>query len=243
MLKIALCDDDELQLNLLQELLFEYNSVSPYRVDVYAFASGADLLKAIERNGRYDIYILDIMMPEMDGMELAKHLRENDEIGKIVFLSAETSFVYKAFAVSASGYLIKPIDAEELYELIRTLRTKIEKEKPSYVLIKADHGDRRVEVKNILYVDMVDRIPVYHLADGTDVVGHAKRCKFQEMVSDLLNGYPFVLSSAGVAVNLANVEAIAKGNSEIMLKGGTKLLCSRTMRENFMNRLNDFWNS
>lgn len=243
MLKIALCDDNELQLDILQDLLSDYNSVSPYRIDVSAFSSGNELLSAIRQNGRYDIYILDIMMPEMDGMELAKHLREDDEIGKIVFLTAESSFVYKAFSVSASGYLIKPVKAEELYELIRTLRMKIEKEKPSFVLLNADTGDRRVEVRDILYVDMEDRIPVYHLADGTEVVGRARRCRFQDLVSELLQGYQFTLSSAGVAVNLSNVDSVSGDGSEIFLRGGRTLLCSRTMKENFRNRLSDFWNT
>lgn len=243
MLTIALCDDNELQLEILQEYLYDYNTVSPYKVDTTAFSSGTDLLNAIEQNGRFDVYILDIMMPEMDGMELAKRLREIDEIGKIIFLSAETSFVYKAFAVNASGYLVKPVNPEELYDLLRTLRARIEKEKPSYVLVNAVPGDRRVEVRDILYVNMADRVPIYHLTDGTEVVGHAKRGKFQEMVSDLLNGYPFALSSAGVAVNLANVESLANGSNEIVLKGGTTLLCSRTMKENFTYRLRDFWNS
>lgn len=242
MLKIALCDDNEIQIELMQELMYDYNSVSPYRVDVRAFLCGGDLLAEIEQSGRFDIYILDVLMPEMDGMNLARRIREVDDIGKIIFLSAETSFVYKAFSVSASGYLIKPVNPEELFELINTLRTKIEKERPSFVQISTDFGERRVEIRDILFVDMLDRTPIYHLAGGTEIVGKAKRCKFQDMVSELLNGYPFVLSSVGVAINLANVESMKKETNEIRLKGGQILLCSRTMKDNFAKRLEDYWN-
>lgn len=243
MLKIALCDDNEMQIEILQELLYDYNSVSRYRVEVGGFLSADELLESIEQNGRYDIYILDVMMPGMDGLELAKRLREDNDTGKIVFLSAETSFVYKAFSVNASGYLVKPVNPEELFELVNTLRTKIEKEQPSFVLIGTDAGERRVEVKDILYVDTCERAPVYHMADGTQITGKAKRCRFQELIADLLKGYSFVLSSVGVAVNLANVEYVKTDSSEIILKGGKSLLCSRTMKENFSVRLRDYWNS
>lgn len=243
MLKIALCDDDAIQLEILQELLYDYNSVSPFRVDVSAFPDGTELLKSIQQNGRYDIYILDVVMPELDGLELAKRLRDIDEVGKIVFLSAETSFVYKAFSVSASGYLVKPVNSEELFELINTLRTKIEKEQPSFTIISSSSGDRRIEVKDILYVDMLDRVPVYHLSNGAEIIGKVKRCRFQEMVAGLLDVYSFALSSVGVAVNLANVESVTNEGCEIILKNGNRLLCSRTMKENFINRLNDYWNT
>lgn len=243
MLKIALCDDDSIQLDMLQEMFYDFNTVSAQMVDVSAFSSGRELLRSIAEKGRYDIYILDVMMPEIDGLNLAKKLREHDEIGKIIFLSAERSFVYKAFSVSASGYLLKPVNPEELFDLIGTLRAKIDKEKPSFVLVSAESGDRRVEVNDVLYIDTMDRAPIYHLADGTSIVGKAKRCRFQEMVAEFINGYPFVLSSVGVAVNLANVESVKKESNEILLKGGECLLCSRTMKDYFLVRLNEFWNT
>lgn len=243
MLKIALCDDDTIQIELLQELLAEYNTVSPHKVEVASFFAGSDLLRSIRQNGRFDIYILDVMMPDMDGLALARRLRENDDSGKIVFLSSATSFVFKAFAVSASGYLIKPINPNELYEMINTLREKIEKETPSFVQIIAETGLRRIEVKDILYVDTIERAPVYHLKDGSEIIGKPKRCKFQELVADLINGYPFVLASVGVAVNLENVDTVNKYNNEIMMKNGQALLCSRTMKDNFVKRLEEYWNS
>lgn len=243
MLKIALCDDNELQVDILQEFFYDFNSVSPYRVDVSAFTSGPELLDAMAENGRFDIYILDIVMPNMDGLELAKRIRETDATGKIVFLSSETSFVYRAFSVDASGYLVKPVNPEELFGLINTLRIKIEKEQPPFILIQTEAGTRRVEVKDILYVDTVDREPLYHLSDGTEIMAKTKRARFQELVSDLLNGYPFVLSSVGVAVNLANVESVNPEAGEILLKGGRTVFCSRTMRDNLTNRLKELWNT
>lgn len=242
MLKIAICDDNEIQTDILQELFDDYNSVSPYKANVFVFSSGAELLSFISENGTCDIYILDIMMPELNGMEVAKKLRETDDFAKIVFLTTETSYVFKAFSVSASGYLMKPVNPEELFELVNNLRIRIEKEKPSSVILHTDAGNRRVEVKDIVYVDVIDRVPMYHLFNSTVVTGKARRCRFQEMISELLNGYPFALSSAGVAVNLANVESIDCASSELTLKNGEHLLCSRTMKEFFVNRLQDFWN-
>lgn len=242
MLKIALCDDDATQRDVLKDLLRDYNSVSPFMVESAAFCSGAELLNAVKQNGRYDIYILDVMMPEMDGLALAGQLREGDDAGKIVFLSAEPSFVYKAFSVSASGYLVKPVDPEELFSLIDTLHGKIEKERPSFVLVKTENGERRIEVRDILYVDTYERMPVFHMTDGADVLCKAKRVKFQEQVSSLLRDYPFALSSVGVAVNLANVKSIRNESSEITLNNGKILLCSRTMKESFVRSLESYWN-
>lgn len=243
MLKIAICDDNATQLEILQELLYDYDTVSLYKVEVESFTDGESLLKAIKENGSYDIYILDVVMPEINGLELAKKIREKDELGKIVFLSSETSFVFKAFSVSASGYLVKPVNPEDLFDLIDTLRSKIEKEQPSFIQIQTDSGTRRIEVKDILFVDTVDRAPIYHMIDGSEIVGKSRRCRFQELVEDLIRGHSFVLSSVGVAVNLANVEAAKAESNEILMKDGTVLLCSRTMKEHFIQRLKHYWNT
>ena len=118
MIKLTYCDDSMLQRKAIDEWLRVYSAKKGVTIEGVPFSTGTDLLSAVQNGAAFDIYILDIIMPEMKGTEVAAKLREYDKKGKIIFLSSTAAFDESAQDVDCVGYLIKPIVAEQLYDML-----------------------------------------------------------------------------------------------------------------------------
>ena len=118
MIKLTYCDDSMLQRKAIDEWLKIYSAKKGVTLEGVPFSTGTDLLSAVENGAKFDIYILDVIMPELKGTEVAAKLRETDKNGKIIFLSSTSVFGDSASDVDSIGYLIKPITAEQLYDML-----------------------------------------------------------------------------------------------------------------------------
>jgi DNA-binding response OmpR family regulator len=130
-LHILLCEDDE----NLGMLLREYLQAKGYSADLYP--DGEAGYKAFLKN-KYDLCVLDVMMPKKDGLTLAQDIRSvNDEI-PVIFLTAKTlkEDVLEGFKIGADDYITKPFSMEELTfrmeAILRRVHGKKNKENPSY---------------------------------------------------------------------------------------------------------------
>lgn len=77
MIRIALCDDSELQLEVTESVLNNYIQTRNEEITVELYRSGEELIRTVREKGGYDVYILDMIMPGMNGMEVASLLRIN----------------------------------------------------------------------------------------------------------------------------------------------------------------------
>ncbi len=126
MIKILLVEDDY-DLNNLVKTILQRNGYS-----VSNFYSAKDALKSME-NKVFDLIVSDIMMPEIDGFEFAKIIRENDKNIPILFMTAKDEFEDKlrSYSLGVDDYMVKPIDIKELVLRIGALlrRAKINSER------------------------------------------------------------------------------------------------------------------
>lgn len=238
MLRIAFCDDNELQRGILSEYFGILEKDYPGTFYTEGFASGPELLEAAGKEP-FQIYLLDLIMPEMNGMEVAKLLRDGKDKGKIVFLTVSKDYVFDAFSVKASDYLIKPITPEKLYERINLLKAEIEEESPRTVIIKSVVGEYSATLDSIAYIENIARSPIYHLLDGTEVEGISRREKFSTVIADYLDS-GFALCNVSVAVNLSCITSFKRDSGVILLSNGQELYCSRTMTKEFKARLDKY---
>lgn len=118
MIKITCCDDSWVQQGLIDEWLKIYTAKKGITIEVVPFTTGDDLLAAVENGAAFDIYILDIILPGMRGTEVAHKLRNRGEQGKIIYLTSSSVFENDATSVDAFGYLVKPIQPEQLYSIL-----------------------------------------------------------------------------------------------------------------------------
>ena len=114
MLSILAVDDEGPVLDELSYLLRSSDMVG----GVFVARSATDALRQL-RDERFDVILLDIQMPGLDGLELARILGRFVEPPAIVFVTAHEEHALEAFDVGASGYLLKPIDRERLERVLR----------------------------------------------------------------------------------------------------------------------------
>lgn len=120
-LRIALVDDEAPARNRLRELLTDCSEAVPLTV-VGEAASGRDAMELVQREPT-DLVLLDIRMPDMDGLETARHLNRLAVPPYIVFTTAYDRYAVSAFELHAVDYLLKPIRATRLQESLLRVRS------------------------------------------------------------------------------------------------------------------------
>lgn len=235
MLHIALCDDEQEQLFLIDGLLREYNVLHPgLDLWVSAFSSGAALLEHMRTNGAFEFYLLDVIMPEENGIELGLRIRESDQGGRILYLTTSPNYAVDSYLPKASQYLLKPVDKARLFGALDEVIGSWTQEHQSFVTVKTRGGLRRLSIRSIIYGELVGHCIQYHLADGSTIRSMSLRTSFREAVSPFLKHRQFVLCATSFLVNLSFVEMI--DSSGLRLAGGKMLPLSRPLRTEVTNR-------
>ena len=125
-MRIAVCEDNQLQRDMIVQLLNRCSAERSLPVTLAPYAYGINLLYDVEEGANFDIVFLDIYLPDAMGNELAHRLRAMGYQGKIVFLTASPDFAIESYDVAASGYLLKPINVEELRRAVETAIDQLE---------------------------------------------------------------------------------------------------------------------
>ena len=118
--KVLIADDEAPARSRLRDLLDECRATFPLAI-VDEARNGREALAVVNRE-KVDIVLLDIRMPEMDGMETARHIAGMEEAPAIIFTTAFDSYAIKAFEVNAIDYLLKPIRVERLLAALNKTR-------------------------------------------------------------------------------------------------------------------------
>lgn len=218
MFRIAVCDDDRVELVVVTAFIREYRKI---RTDVditfEIFSSAEHLCSRLDNGERFDLYLLDILMPDMDGLVLGQRIRDYDRRGAIVYLTATAEYALRAFNVYALQYLIKPVTRDLFFE---TLQKAIEIVSPTTErghMIHTIHGDIRKSPIEILYIQLNGHTLQYHLVDGTVLQSKNIRVPFAEAIAPLTGQYHFRIIHQSYAVNTNHIER--HSGSELFLEG------------------------
>ena len=165
-MRIAICDNEKAEADIISaavKVFIDKNKACSISSEVYL--SGADLLASIQIGCRFDIYLLDIIMPGLSGMELAKIIRTSDSSAKMIFLTSSRDFAIDSYTVNAYYYLLKPIDPGKLEQLLQEILNS-EDIKPRTLSIKTASGYANIDLKSIEYVEVIGRTLRWALSGG-----------------------------------------------------------------------------
>lgn len=235
MVRIALCDDNEIQRSILMDFLTDYCNTKS-EVSVENFPDGKSLLADVLKNGKYDVYILDIVMPDMNGMEVATTLRMMKDTGEIIFLTASVDYAAVSYDVEALYYMVKPINPDKLTRILdKAIESK--REDDSFEL-KTKQGGIILKPSDVMYVSAENRSACYYLKDGRKCEGLALRKSFADAVKHLSQRDAFAFCGVSCLVNLEYVDVI--DNESAMLSDGTQLYFPRATYADFKKAWSDF---
>lgn len=224
MIRIAICDDNQIQLDLLNDILLEYVADRRLNAQVCQYNDGNSLLKAA-RESSFDIYILDMIMPGANGLEVASTLRLMKDDGKIIFLTSSVEYAVKSYDVKAFYYMVKPLDTGKLCSILDDA-LKTERLKGDFISIRCNNNDMSILVDDVVYVDIIKRCPTYHLADGCAYADRMLRGTFKDSVKAVLEKEGMCLCGISLIINMKYVSAV--DSDSILLKEGTLLYPSKS---------------
>ena len=128
-MRVAICDDEQVQLELLEKYLSEWGKERSILIETSLFLSGESFLFSWAEDKAYDLLILDIEMGKINGMELAGKLRRQDEELPILFITGYDSYMAQGYEVSALHYLLKPVQKEKLFAVLDRLQQRERKKR------------------------------------------------------------------------------------------------------------------
>ena len=202
MYKVAICDDEKSSAAQAAELLERYKSFHPrieMQVDIYY--NSFDLLDAVEKEA-YDIYLLDIYIDRLNGIEIAESIRKTDANGKIIYMTSSNAFYKDAFRIHAVHYLEKPILEEDFFDAMD--RVCVE-ENIRYLTIRESGNINKIPLDGIYYIESEDHYKRIVTDDGNFFV----RSTMQALFDDIDCQYFYMLGITRI-INLKKVLKITK---------------------------------
>lgn len=217
MIKIAVCDDENEELNRYDE----YMSTLPSNTCTYdLFQNSNDLLKYREcNNTNFDIYILDIVMDQMDGLALAREIRKFDHLALIIFVTNYPNYVYDVFDVITFNFIQKPLTLESFQNIIHKAFNFFQITNRNFVF-KKGRNIITLPCTEIYYIEKNDRKALIHTTNATYDC-YISTSKILQQVGDT-----FVQIHGSIVVNLKYVQSVI--NNEVLLTTGIRLYCSRS---------------
>lgn len=200
-MRIAVCDDEEKFRTQARDIIDKMAGSLDVTVD--AFSDGRKLLEAFDRNP-YDVLFLDIEMPAMDGITLAKKLRERSDSIYIVFLTGHVEYALEGYEVNALRYLTKPVKEDKLREVLRFVMDKNSTKRQ--LLIKEDGEEVLINVSDIIYFEAQNQYVMIYATDGE----HLIRYNIGDFENEL-KGDGFFRTHRGYLISLAKVKKLVKG--------------------------------
>ena len=160
-LKISICDDDEEQRAYLADLVFSWAKRNRHLTEIRQYADAKSFLFDYSEEKDFDILLLDIEMPGMNGIELAKTVRHENAAVQIVFITGYYEYFGDGFDVSALHYLIKPVDDGKLCAVLDKAVDYLACRQRS-ILLSTSEGDIKVSLADILYVEAQNVYVIVH---------------------------------------------------------------------------------
>lgn len=230
MIKIAIVEDDKNYIATLREYISRFSKEQGVAMDLDIFRDGNKVVFQYEPV--YDIILMDIEMPGMDGMTAAEQIRKTDQDVIIIFITNMAQYAIQGYKVHARSYILKPVNyysfSMELQEAVSSLSKKAQ----NFLLLPGEDGMQKIAVGDILYVESQKHYMLVHTKD--QVIEIRETMKNMEKK---LKEYYFERCNVSYLVNLAYVSSIT-GNLAVV--GEEKLPVSRQKRKTFLAALTKY---
>ena len=215
MLKIAICDDRKEDRDRMHQYVQQFCQEKMLQAEIKVFNHPDDLLCACEKY-RPHIYLLDIVMPMVNGIQAARELRWNQPDTQIIFATSEESFALESFDVNPVNYILKPVKKEKLFETLDLAMKRIHLEEENAVTIKVKGGYRTLHLGDIMYLDYRNHVVCYHLLSGETISTSTLRIGFAEYLKQNHEEDGIVSCHESVAVNIQSIDKLTK--TELMVR-------------------------
>ena len=180
-LKIAICDDEQNQIEYLSGVVSAWAGKNRHIAELMTYSSAKSFLFDYSEEKDFDILLLDIEMPGMTGVELAKAVRKENSTVQIVFITGYYEYFSDGFDVAALHYLMKPVNEQKLYAVLdRACEKLIQNDRCLHLTLTGEMV--RIPLHEVKYLDVHQNYVTVH-AKGEYTVNRTLG-EFEKLLDD-----------------------------------------------------------
>lgn len=234
MLQIGICDDETLLLDEIKRITDDCLRQRQIFSLLSAYTDGKALLYEIQDGKRFDLLLLDIEMPGISGMELARRIHELLPDALMIFVTAHYKYAVDAYELHIFRYIPKNQLTERLPHALKDAVSLLEIQSTDSYIISSQNRLERIPLKEILYMEKDGKNVIFHTTGNTRRIRKTLTEIFEELQSE-----EFYFIERGFIVNLRHVAGIS--HTDCILTDQTRLPVSQSRLSDFKKRLNRFW--
>lgn len=227
MIKIAICDDENYYLNLLENMVKAILKKFKVKANIFKFSSSAEFLE-FQKNSflAFDLILLDILMDGLNGIDLAKKIRQLDSETKILFISTSKDYILDGYDVHAYNYLLKPISSFKLENIFLEFINNFNKSKNNFFTVRNKQSILKINLDDIIFFESKLRKINILSSNALDI-------SFYDKLDNIEKNLPsknFVRCHKSYLVNLNYIKKIE--NSKIITLNNIIIPISRSYLKN-----------
>ena len=227
MKRIAIVEDNEKDYLNLKENIDLYSKENQLELIVDLFKTSTNFLD--NYSFQYDIVFMDIELPDINGLNTAKELRDKDKNIIIIFVTNLASCAIKGYEVNAFDFIVKPVNKYSFSTMFKKALLKRETTLVGDIILKNGHDNIVLNSNSIFYIEVFNHKLTYHTSDGN----------FEEWgklldIENTLKKYHFYRCNSYLLINLKYVKKI---EGDYCVVGNEKLPISRNKKKGLVEAL------
>lgn len=233
MIKVAIVENELEQIAITSSMIERYSKEYSEVFSIDSFTNGYDFLES--NVDAYQIIFMDIDMPNINGMDMARKLREKSNDSVLIFVTNLPQYAIDAYKVSALDFLLKPVTYADFTLAMRRAIASIKKNETSSFVLNI-HGALMIfKCEDIVYIEMVKHDVNIHLSDLTSQTFRSSLNK----VEPLLDKNIFFKCNSGCIVNINKIKMLQ--GDVLLLENGDRVSISRSRKKETIAKLNEFY--
>ena len=234
MLNIAVLDDEEMYIDRISKITEECMDQMSMNYEICIYKSGKDIIADLKKGRYFDIYLLDMKLPDMDGLEVAKQIRRRFSDPIIIYITYYIDYSIEAYEVNTYRYILKAKLEDKLPRAYLSMREALKKRKKYDRFYMIEHYGRQEKIfyRDIYYLKKDRKYVVIVHKNGESPVRMTMGAMLEE-----LHGEEFLMIDRSYAVNIDHVESLR--DYEVYIRNGEVLPVSRPkwnhVRDTIMN--------
>ncbi len=233
-MRIAIVEDEQPFADQLVEYITRFSKEYQTEIQCQHFKSSVSFLSSYQPI--WDLLLLDIEMPNMNGLMLAHKVREIDQNVLLIFITKVAKYAMAGYEVAALDYVLKPVNYYAFFMKLRRVLSLLETKQKNHLIIQGNGFVRKIPVETIRYIDVLGHTISYHTPQG--IISSTGAKSIRKLESELLPD-GFCKCNQCYLVNLRYVQSVEKDTA--VLTDGECLNISRNRKKPFMQALLDFW--
>ena len=154
MIRIAIVEDNTEEMQLMKSYVDRCSKERGFLCTVDSYTDGDGIVEGIQAG--YDLIILDIELPLINGMDAAEEIRKMDQDATIIFVTHNPNYAIRGYKVQALDYLLKPVQYKAFDEVMKRALAQRSSNSKKYIRVKIRSGTVKLDVSQIRYVDVLD---------------------------------------------------------------------------------------